>query len=781
MIGIRSSICRPTDPSSGGPEGTSGNRAASEGPEKTKESDILSSVTFSWFHFELLSLQDDEAENFPHSHGGTVPIQKVLIRHRFVNAEDFPQHEAFMKDRIVSRLLTARELRVPITFDLCLLNCVKSEKISNGVRSHFNCSVVACLPDHVHHCLHRTRLASMLPNEHVERDTYHDNTVAGAQADDEEAQLLPTEELEFEDNLATSLPYTARHRSIWHWLQGAQPPRPQTIHPFLPSIQRAPIRFLDRILPGKHHQSIVLAACLLLWAIVFLLFLRSQLPIKDGAGRNIVNLDCVDTLWKPKNQCGVDGIDCRPFSNDSFAFRCPAKCAGVQLLNPRAVGPLHVNYRPLVVGDEIYRGDSFICGSAIHSGIISDTKGGCGRVSRLGNHDEFPSAKRHGIESIPFDSYFPLSFSVLKDPTIQCRGDPRQALLVVSLLFTTLFSIFSTSPLQFFPTFTLIFAHVSFASDPPSASYLNISVLPDHISMFAKRFLPAFFCAVVLYWTVVKRTLSGLEAQFEKTVFWLGGFWFGALSNYTFDWIPISRLTAHDLEQQPGAKVALAVILIILVCIIAQQIYYFWLERRLLRYLALYGLFILVILICLVIPGVLLRIHHYILALLLLPGTSVQTRPSLLYQGILLGLFVNGIARWDFDSILQTADVLRGDGSFDSVLPSLMQPLIFQDGESFTASFSWEIPPVGVHGISVLVNDVERDRAFFTDEGVHSFVWTRSNGLDLPEYFRLGYIKEGRALDYTKVGTLFANGTWGIEEVENGEQFLEMISDCTGA
>lgn len=279
--------------------------------------------------------------------------------------------------------------------------------------------------------------------------------------------------------------------------------------------------------------------------------------------------------------------------------------------------------------------------------------------------------------------------------------------------------------------------------------------------MFAKRLLPAMFVAVVIYSTVIKRTLSGLTAQFEKALFWLGGFWIGALSNYTFDWIPISRLTAHDLDQQPGAKLALAIIILVLAVIIVGQVYYFWLEGRLLRYLGLYGLFVISIVICLIIPDVNLRIHHYILAILLLPGTSLQTRPSLLYQGILLGLFVNGIARWDFDSILQTSAALRDDAKFDSAVPKILKAVIEPGAEVVVATFLYDAHPIGVDGISVLVNDVERDRAFY-DNGPDgaSFEWSRPVDSKVNEYFRWAYIRDGRTLDYSRPMTWFGNGTW---------------------
>ncbi|KAF1944993.1 hypothetical protein EJ02DRAFT_431851 [Clathrospora elynae] len=571
-------------------------------------------------------------------------------------------------------------------------------------------------------------------------DTIH---VVNAQGHaDEEAQLLRTEELEFEDNelLARGLQTRPRPRGLWGFLCGPEPPRVQAIRPYFPALQRSPIKLLEA---RRLNKPISLIIVLLLWFLIFTWFLAAQLPIRNDDNDSVLNLDCVDTLWRRKNECGVNGIDCRPFSNQSFAFRCPAKCSDVKLLNPHFVGPLEVNYRPLVIGTGQYRGDSFICGSAIHAGILNDRKGGCGRVSLLGDHDNFASTKHHGIESIAFDSYFPLSFAIAFDDSFRCSSDPRSALLPVSLLFTAALAIFTTSPKIFFPIFVLIFAHVSFASDPPSASYRNITVLPDHLSMFAKRLLPALFVALVVYSTTVKRTLSGLTAQFDKALFWLGGFWIGALSNYTFDWIPLSRLTAHDLKQQPGAELALAIIILILVVIIAGQVYHFRLEGRLLRYLGLYGLFIFGIIVCLVIPGVNLRIHHYILALLLLPGTSLQTRPSLLYQGILLGLFVNGIARWDFDSILQTSDAIRADARLDSVIPKLLVPTININDGGLVVAFKYGAHPTGVDGISVLVNDVERDRAFYDDglDGAWSnFEWTRPVDTTGPnEYFRWAY------------------------------------------
>ncbi|KAF2623747.1 hypothetical protein BU25DRAFT_477726 [Macroventuria anomochaeta] len=578
----------------------------------------------------------------------------------------------------------------------------------------------------------------------------------------EEAQLLLREELGFEDNdLAKQQP--KRPTNFLGFLSGPQPPRPQKIKPFFPSLQESPARLLEWLLPRREHQSFALNAVLVVWLLLFVSLLTTELPTVDGDSKYVVNLDCADSLWKRKNGCGVDGVNCHPFSNSSFAFRCPSKCADVQLLNPHAVGAYDANYRPLVIGTETYRGDSFVCGSAIHAGIVGNRNGGCGRVNLVGEYGDFAGTRRHGIQSIPFDSNFPLSFNFTQNTQgFKCSSEPRSVLLFVSLMVTVILSLFSTKSKIFFPIFVIMFAHVSFVSDPPQASYQNTTVLSDHLSMFAKRLLPAFFVAVIIWMTVVKRTLSGLNAPIEKTILWLGGFWIGALSNYTFEWIPISRLTAHDLEQQPGAKLALAVIIGTLSVIVVGQVCYFWLEGRLLKYLGLYGLFVLAIMVCLAIPGVNLRIHHYIIGLLLLPGTSMQTRPSLLYQGILLGLFVNGIARWDFDSILQTTAALRGDGKFNSVVPAIIEPIINSSTtEGLLASFSWKFLPNGIDGISVLVNDVERYRAFSDEKaGGGTFEWKRPLDVAMNEYFRFAFIKSGRTLDYSKAGLLLSNGTW---------------------
>lgn len=424
-------------------------------------------------------------------------------------------------------------------------------------------------------------------------------------------------------------------------------------------------------------------------------------------------------------------------------------------------------YQSLVVGGTanasdtnafVYRGDSFICGAAIHAGIINNRRGGCGVVSLVGERNNYGSIRRNGISSVGFDSSFPLSFEFKRTAEVagassKCR-DPRWNLLILSSIFTSLFAVFTSSPATFFtPIFVIVFFQVGMASDPPS--YSNY---PSLVSTTLGRFLPAAFVAALIYRFSVRKTLQNLKAHMEKTVLWVGGCWVGALGNYTFEKIPIQRLTSHDLHQQPGAITALIIIVLILFAIVLYQAWCFRTEGRLPRMLRLYATLGISLLICLGIPRLSLRIHHYILALLLLPGTSMQTRVSLLCQGILFGLFINGIARWGFDPILQTAAALRGDAQLGSGVPSIKAAV-----SDSKITFAWEGILHGYEGVSVIVNDVERYR------GVHAgsdgnFTWTRQ-AIESPEYFRFGFIRylpfgSVSYSDFTRAGIWWLNGTW---------------------
>lgn len=382
-----------------------------------------------------------------------------------------------------------------------------------------------------------------------------------------------------------------------------------------------------------------------------------------------------------------------------------------------------------------------------------------------GAKSSFGAVNRNGISSVGFDTLFPMSFGfdTANKAPLRCH-DPRWNLLIVSVIFTVIFSLFTTHPATFSgPIFTIMFFQVSMASDPPGyTTYASLA------STTLGRFLPAALIAVLYYKWSIRKTLTNCKANVEKTVLWVGAAWVGALGNYTFDKIPLQRLTGHDIRQQPGAITALVIIVLVIFGLALNQSWAFRNEGRLLRLLALYAVLGAGLGILAAFPKLNLRIHHYIIALLLLPGTAIQTRTSLLCQGLLVGLFVNGVARWGFDSILQTAAALRGDAQLGSGVPSILEPVI----NGTTITFAWKGLVRGYEGVSVLVNDVERFRGgALANEG--GFTWTRQ-ALDDPEYFRFGFVNYQpfggvSYSDFTRAGTWWPNSTWsGIPSGRTG-------------
>lgn len=578
-------------------------------------------------------------------------------------------------------------------------------------------------------------------------------------------------------------PVKRASKAVATWVKGPQPPRIYKIKPFFPKIQEAPLRLLDRYAPKRMQRFWLLMFFYVCWILSFSLVLHKSSFASDIKGYGApVRIGCTATFWNSGNGCGMNGDSCRPFGNASFAFRCPAGCHKAKQLNPHAVGDQEIVWKSMVVGgpDEsndisnaIYRGDSFICGAAIHAGFINSEVGGCGVLELAGDQHYFPSSKHNGIESVEFDSYFPRSFTFKDGTQAQCK-DLRWPSVIVSVFFTAVLSLFTTSPAVFFwSIFVGLFFQTGLASDPP-----NLTNYYSLISTALGRFLPAAFVMAVMYRYAVVYQLRGLTAQFEKTILWLGAAWAGSLNNYTFDRIPIQRLTPHDLKSQPGAIPALISIVLIIFFIALGQAYAFRVEGRMPRYLIIYALFVCGLLALVAVPKMNVRIHHYILAMLLLPGTAFQNRPSLLYQGLLVGLFINGIARWGFDSILQTPGEILGDAPQGTLLPDISTPVLGSNNITFslgpfpTPSSSSTSSP-RYDGFSVLVNDVERFRGYedwdeqgLWRDGVREWTWQRhvdpgaQEGETLPEYFRFAYLEGSDVGDYTKAGRWGEDGSW---------------------
>ena len=487
-------------------------------------------------------------------------------------------------------------------------------------------------------------------------------------------------------------------------------------------------------------------------------------------------------------------------------------------MEPYVVGNETYNYQGLVIGGAkgssdkpVYRADSLVCQAAIHAGVIPNDVGGCGVLKLEGAAHSFPSVESNKIQSVGFPSTFPKSFSFVELSSSQatCPADSRWPLTGITIAAVGVLWLFSTSPaVLFFSTYAMVFAHVGLVSDPPSYPYFA-----GLLSSLVSRLLPASFVAYVLYKFCAKPLLEPLSPpshQLAKFILYLPPLFFGALNNYTFaKLIPLQRLTPMDIQQQPGAKLALGLVIPTVIAIILGQAWQIRCGGLMPRYLKIYCTMGLILLILLPLPGLRLRIHHYILAILLLPGTAFPTRPSLIYQGLLLGLFINGVARWGFASIIETPAALgertssshgpKGwwgatfpnitDAAVAVSLPDKDSSEIYRGNGNITFAL-WErqrMADLGVDGVSVLVNDVERWRGYLDENKRGEFAWHRHGhkGLELtrspsiedvdilsdlfvpedddkPEdlFFRFAFLGGADAGNYGGAGVWLKNGTW---------------------
>lgn len=564
-------------------------------------------------------------------------------------------------------------------------------------------------------------------------------------------------------------------KAVAVWVEGPQPPRELNIEPYFPQIQHAPIKLLDRYVPKRKHRACLLVAFFATWFTIWSILLKLHAGTGEikgyGKPRNIW---CGATFWSDENRCGLNGNNCRPFANQYLAFRCPANCVATITYNEHIVGNETIEFEQQVIGGPgsndtdspaIYRADSFICQAAIHAGVISN-EGGCGVALLVGGHTGYEASNRHGVKSHGFPSEFPRSFTFpeLDEGSKQCPSTSSWGIFAVSAVALVILSLFTTSPPVFFwSTFVILMFQVGLVSEPP-----NKPNFYELLSTLMGKLLPASFVAAILYRWCARPLLTGLTAQAEKTVLYLGFCFVAALNGYTFEvMIPIGRLTPHDLAQ-PGAATALAIVITAIVVIVVTQIHWIRISGNMPRYLVVYGLIGLTLIVLLSLPGQRLRIHHYILGLVFMPGTAFKVRPSLAYQGLLLGFFINGIARWGFDSIIQTPAALgEGPGSHDSwwgARSPHVNATVGHDREVIT--FNWGALPedTGIDGVSILINDVERWRGY-TDNELSSepdqvtLSRTRRT-VNQTEFYRFAWMNGNNAGKYSKPAVWDSNGTW---------------------
>ncbi|CAI5756544.1 unnamed protein product [Candida verbasci] len=577
-------------------------------------------------------------------------------------------------------------------------------------------------------------------------------------------------------------------------------------------LETIPDKFHERVAPI--YKKFLLITYLIFWfgLVYSILIPYFTVPPHVTSGtdiKEIYSLSCSsqDEFWKGKNgACGLNGELCPEIlkheQNDIY-IRCPALCdRGSWTYSLIPIGDQRIKYRGYFVGggrevenkiekDQLtnpYRADSYPCGAAVHAGLVSPVWGGCAKLSYKSNGQPyFKSTKGHyGVrKSIEFLSFFKSSFFFKKlksDNEIfsQCY-DPRFSVLIINIILGIPIVYLASGVVTYWVINIVGFWTICLATDPP----VNIDAndpedFANLLSIGLERFLPSCCILYVLWHFSTERTLSEPPANsnekvsyLSRLILWYPLFWLGILNNMTFDRLPVDRLTIDDLKVQSGAIFAVgSIILTITTCAIIQA-YKIWLSGRFRKYLLLYSTFTLGLVLLGNLPNLTLRVHHYILAMLLIPGCATKGRTALMFQGILLGLFLSGASRWGLAAIAETAtSLLRNDPQGKTVSPPLITNY---DNNSGILSWMSISPANGTNNqekllskyseISLLINDIES----FTNKSIDQLNLkqildklpivqdTLNNGIkdssgDISIYLRLG-----RKIPNTKFYSDFSN------------------------
>lgn len=180
---------------------------------------------------------------------------------------------------------------------------------------------------------------------------------------------------------------------------------------------------------------------------------------------------------------------------------------------------------------------------------------------------------------------------------------------------------------------------------------------PDWQSLFG-GLIPVLITG---YW-IWKQAFSITLPHFRDAPFtlalWQGaGYWVGVESSTVFARFPISRLGYDTLT--PSGFLALMIIVGLILLVIGYQALAMRKQGLLRYYLVRYLPFLPMLLILSNVPSYTLRLHHYLLALLAIPVLSLPNRLSLMLQAFMLGLWLDGVGRWGWASLLEKTSSVR--------------------------------------------------------------------------------------------------------------------------
>eukprot|EP00127_Corallochytrium_limacisporum_P007308 Clim_evm49s246 gene=Clim_evmTU49s246 len=342
-------------------------------------------------------------------------------------------------------------------------------------------------------------------------------------------------------------------------------------------------------------------------------------------------ISCLATTWWGAYSCGVYAQNCQPLTGGVFGIRCPPLCQPATSWKVFGSGP--------------YRADSSLCRAAIHAGVIGKN-GGCTAVVSTGPQQSFTGSTQNGVTTETSDMLFPESFEFDTSYSFSMCTNFGWALLVFNMLavFAMLFLV-PPAWLWFMVLTNVVYWYVTFFADPT----FNDSGLERTVANLAYYNL----YLAVAYWFIVRVSLFPIAWIFDLFLFYM-------IPLFFVSHLSMFNLFLPDFSLSPGDIQGVGTIIYVVVLMLILLFAVIYLCRDLYRmglipyYIVGYGAAILVIVI-----GTLLattndfeiHVHHWFLAVFLMPFTAVESRVAMIVQGVLLGMLADGTSRWGMASL----------------------------------------------------------------------------------------------------------------------------------
>lgn len=599
-----------------------------------------------------------------------------------------------------------------------------------------------------------------------------------------------------------------RRRPWWKWWVTFEmfmvPPTgnaPFLIKPWFPWLTRKLL--YPSFLMSERTRKALITLWLIIWAILFsaLVYVTAYAAHTEFGYPH--ETDCFTNFW---GDCGVGGVQCQPFANKSIVVRCYANCGHVTWKTGWHEEKLIKNFKA-IIGTDVYRADSWVCPSAIHAGVINNRWGGCVKVDFVGAQSSFKGSEKNDQTSLDYSTWFPKSYRLSRvENAYLCEDNSIFVIPLTGVMALVFLMLRPSKKLFFWVTYVVGYWDVVFFAYPVRSD--------TFISEAIGTFIASIFVGVLFYKYIAKPVLPGPNFPIDTYILYSLPILFGLYMNQWATNIPDFSITAENMEDSTIMTMVLTGAAAIFVLAIF-QLYYIRKVKLLPKYI--FG-YVVIVIACFIFPTFLyldVHIHHWLVAMLLIPMTRVQLRSSLIFQAILLGVFLNGVARWGLDTPLYARFSARpagGGGRSGNPIPTWTfnttkfnetqtlewrfiptesqydiwapRPTVpanaslipFLPANATNVTIIWpgfgdivDIPAgLWVHGYSVKINDIEVYRGPKASFNISRYL--REATPQTPFYIRAALTTEGSAtLSYTSPWTLYANGT---VIKENGSKYI---------